>query len=438
MENFDDLTDLSESIWKDPSFPNFYTNEKALEHLEESFAEEAKKLRGGDFSFLKVEELYSNYKIEGIELNRDSLHSSLTSNLAGTKPGDKERGAVELLNLVTENKDKPLTHDLLQEMNKSLLVNDPDHSGVAGQYVGDMMIVKGNARFGEQVIVERGVPKERVNIEMDKFVEWYNGRDPSKPLQNALQGHLHFEKIHPFADGNGRIGRAVMNMSLMSDLKLDDPLAVSKGIQAFAGDYYKSFETNQLDLTDYVRNSGKILQKSLTETRKIVELTEMRRQLYNGGFNDRQVRGLNKVIAKEISSNFEGSLNRNKYIKLLGGNIDAKTAQRDLADLAQKGLLVKVGTLKATKYEIPIIRELHYQESKELFVRTVDNLKAEAMNNGFKTVHERAEQASTEFADSLEGVGKAKKANLVNRTQAYTRNEISMSELKKFIPRHDS
>lgn len=355
----DNIIDQSNPIWENPDFPHFYWNAKPLESIEKAAKEAALSLcnhKEDAEELLKIEEVYYNSVIEGIELNKQSIRSSLNKNLISQEPKDKEDGAVELLQLAISYRNKPLTHELIQKMNEVILVNHGDEniSQQAGQYVGDMLIIKGG-RIDQTIIEDKGVPKNRVKEEMTKFIDWYNTRNKDSPLANAIRGHLHFEKIHPFVDGNGRVGRAIMNMSLMSDLNLNVPLALSKAIQRNRKEYYQSFGLQSLDLTATLKTLSPIIESAIEETKKIINLTLFKKRVFEAELNTRQRKALDKIISLHIGDYFEGKLTNQKYRKLVGG-IDTKMAQRDLGSLVEKELLVKKGTQKGTHYILSALR----------------------------------------------------------------------------------
>ena len=69
-------------------------------------------------------------------------------------------------------------------------------------------------------------PPERVKEEMGKLLEWYHAQDDLHPLQTAAIFHGMFERIHPFEDGNGRVGRLLINIMLLT--KGFPPLIIRK------------------------------------------------------------------------------------------------------------------------------------------------------------------------------------------------------------------
>ena len=163
---------------------------------------------------------------------------------------------------------------------------------------------------------------------------------------------MYFEGIHPFEDGNGRIGRILMQMSLSRDFKRETPLAISRSIGKNKELYYDHFESG-LDITNAIKVMGKVLREAVSETKSIYELTYLRDTIENSGLNARQLKVMDRLVDYELrGKRFEGGLSNSNYRKISGS--DEKTAQRDLRELSKRGLLVKTGRLKATRYSLPI------------------------------------------------------------------------------------
>ena len=105
--------------------------------------------------------------------------------------------------------------------------------------------------------IGRGVKKELVHDKMTEFIECYNQCPSNTPLVNAIRGHVHFETIHPFCDGNGRIGRNLILMGLCRDLGRNTPLALSRSFNMDLKSYYRQFDAG-LDLTETMRLMVKV------------------------------------------------------------------------------------------------------------------------------------------------------------------------------------
>lgn len=339
----EDTIDLSNPIWKHPDFPGFYRSESALMQLESSIKREARKLpENANFGDVMISELMSNSAIEGVILSQDRLKSSLLGNFAG--PADKrEKNAIEAMKLAIEHCQQPLTHELIQQIN-GLFNESPDH---AGQYIGGVVLVK-SGKFGEKTIMDRGVESDKVDAAMSDFVKSYNSQGKSTPLFNAIAGHVHFEKIHPFSDGNGRTGRVLMNMALMRDCGLAHPLALSRAIQRETSAYYDCLGRSSLDLTQTVKDLAPMMLLAFKETARLCELTEYRKQSHAVDLNPRQRKVIDRLIAVELENGYTGKFSSPKYEALT--KTSESTALRDLGELVQAGLLVKKGASKGTHY----------------------------------------------------------------------------------------
>ncbi|MDB4265455.1 Fic family protein, partial [bacterium] len=226
----------------------------------------------------------------------------------------------------------------------------PDSIGI---YVGDMKIVSGDRLDRESTIVHEGASKDLVHEKMSEFIAWFNQCPPDTPLTNAVQGHVHFETIHPFCDGNGRIGRSLVLMGLCRDLGRDTPLALSRAFQQDSKTYYAQFEAG-LDLTSTIRSLAPLFINAVTETEKILELTAFRTRFADQSehLNPRQLKVLNRLIDYELRKGFDGGMSNSNYQKMTG--IGDRTALRDLAQLGELGLMIKTGQLKGTRYHLNV------------------------------------------------------------------------------------
>jgi Fic family protein len=344
-------------LWQEADFPHFYHNPAVSRVLEEKFQEEVSKLdqmlhtQEVGFDDVFTEEIVANSEIEGVILDRESVHSSFVSNL--TPVHEKEQGAVALTQMALAHCDRELSHDLLLSMHREIMkgANVPAES--IGNYVGDMKIVSGHRLDQEYTVVHEGVSKELVHEKMTEFIEWYHQCPADTPLTNAVQGHVHFETIHPFCDGNGRIGRSLILMGLCRDLGRNTPLALSRAFNKDLKTYYAQFQAG-LDLTSTLQSMNPLFLNAVKETGLLLELTAFRTKFFDQSedLNPRQVKVLNRLIDYELKGGFDGGMSNTKYQKMTG--IGDRTALRDLAELQELGLMVKTGQLKGTRYHLNV------------------------------------------------------------------------------------
>jgi len=230
--------------WAQDGWPEFRYDAKALLALERRFLLASGEVLGafrhvgqGDREQLQIEflseEALRTSAIEGEVLDRLSVRSSLRRHL-GLAPDaypikPREQGVSAMLVDVHSGFDSPLDHQTLFRWHQMLLAHDRSLQ-VVGDFRGHeeaMQIVSGSigqpSSIGQPTVHFEAPPSARVPDEMLKFVNWFNQTAPDGPAPMAAltrvgMGHLRFESIHPFEDGNGRLGRALAKKSLAQSI----------------------------------------------------------------------------------------------------------------------------------------------------------------------------------------------------------------------------
>jgi Fic family protein len=208
--------------WQQPGWPNFTYNSETLRSLEREFLLQSGELIGAykhigqnDQETLKIElisdEAVKTSEIEGEILNRASVQSSLRQQfgLGVEQPGVKpaERGISKMMVDLYQSFTTPLTDRTLFDWHMMLLSGDRSIKLISGYRThADPMQVVSGADYKRTVHFE-APPSGRVPDEMRCFIAWFNatapgGKSPLSALTRAGIGHLHFESIHPFEDGN--------------------------------------------------------------------------------------------------------------------------------------------------------------------------------------------------------------------------------------------
>ena len=102
-------------------------------------------------------------------------------------------------------------------------------------------------------------PSKQVPAEMKRFVSWFNRSGPHSvdtlpALTRAGIAHLYFESIHPFEDGNGRIGRAISEKAIAQNLGQPVLISLATVILAHRKAYYDALEraNKQNEITDWL------------------------------------------------------------------------------------------------------------------------------------------------------------------------------------------
>ncbi len=202
-------------------------------------------------------------------------------------------------------------------------------------------------------------PSGRMQSEMDLFNAWFNrtapdGEQPLPALTRAGIAHLWFVSIHPFEDGNGRIGRFIAEKALSQNLQRPTLIALAQAIEADRKAYYTALErvNRQLEITDWLIWFAKTVLDAQNLTIRNIRFLVEKSKLYarlGSSLNERQNRVLIRMF-KEGLSGFKGGLNAENYIRI--AKTSASTATRDLQDMVSKGALTRTGELKATRYHL--------------------------------------------------------------------------------------
>lgn len=363
--------------WMLKDWPQFSYDAKALEALEYQFSENS----GTVFGVLKhvQEESKDNFlvevlsdeaiktsEIEGEYLNRDSVQSSIKKNLGlaieKRKIPPAEFGISEMMVDLYLNYDKTLTHEQLFSWHKMITNGRRDIKdiGCYRTHEDPMQVVSG--RLDLPKVHFEAPPSKIVPDEMEKFVSWFNQihqKDVNQkllPLTKAGIAHLYFVSIHPFEDGNGRIGRAIAEKSIAQSTLRPSLISLSSTIDANKKSYYAFLEKSNttLEITDWLVYFSKTILEAQEHTLKRIDfLIEKTRffDRFSSQLNERQL----KVVKRLFDAGHKGfkeGLCANNYQTI--AKTSASTATRDLQDLINKQILIKTGTLKSTRYFLNI------------------------------------------------------------------------------------
>tara|TARA_B110000037_G_scaffold220712_1_gene289373 strand:- start:346 stop:1434 length:1089 start_codon:yes stop_codon:yes gene_type:complete len=354
--------------WERKDWPNFRFDAKVLLDFENRFLRESGTLLGA-FKHLDSEEQQSitvqliseealkTSEIEGEYLDRDSLQSSIRKQLGLQSDSKKvplaEQGITEMTIDLYENFRQPLDHKILFGWHKKLFKGRKNLKDV-GRYRTDpepMQIVSG-AIHNPKIHFE-APPSKSLTLEMDRFIEWFGNSKTSLPiLTRAGIAHSYFLSIHPFEDGNGRIGRALSEKALAE--KLDQPslIALAQTIESNKKAYYNALQgiNRSNELTDWLVYFSSTVLKAQKTTTQLVEFSIAKAKFYDRlstQLNERQAKAVTRLF-KAGPDGFKGGLSAENYIAIT--KTSRATATRDLSDLVNKGALTKTGTLKQTRY----------------------------------------------------------------------------------------
>ena len=313
-----------------------------------------------------VKEAIKTSAIEGEFLSRVDLVSSIRKNLGYTTPSyrikDKRaEGIAILLVKARENIESDLTEMQLFEWHKLLMMgNNAINSGQYRSHSEPMQVISG--AIGREIIHFEAPPSAQVPAEMQAFFEWFNETKPggklyiSNLLIRAAVAHLYFETIHPFEDGNGRIGRIIAEKTLAQGLKRPILMSLSTAIEADKKAYYSALKNAQRtnDLTDWIHYFSETILKAQQDFMATINFLLKKITFFNtyqSQLNEAQSKVINRML-EEGETVFVGGMNAKKYQSIT--QVSKATATRHLQDLVDKGILMPNKGGRSTNYQVDL------------------------------------------------------------------------------------
>ncbi len=307
---------------------------------------------------LSLEGLESS-RIEGEILDRESLQQSIRHHFGLNPPqkrrGDKESRMGELLCQVYESFNEPLTHEMLWQWH-SLLFDGASHIDEKGGYRthSEPMQIVSN-RYDSPTIFFEAPPSARIFQEMTAFIDWFNSKNARESLLGrAAIAHVYFESIHPFEDGNGRVGRVLVEKILSQGVGRPILIAISQLLEKRKKGYYAALgQCNRtLEVQHWVEFFAQVILEAHENSMQLLYFLIAKSKMLNalsGQINPRQTKALLRMF-EEGPDGFKGGLSAENYIAIT--KTSRSTATRDLVELVEKGALVKTGELRHTRYSL--------------------------------------------------------------------------------------
>lgn len=307
-------------------------------------------------------------EIEGERLNVESVRSSVARRLGLLRAGMVDKATPQTTALVgllldaTEHYDQPLTLERLCQWQAALFPAGPGITGInVGALRGDdpMQVVSG--RIDRPVVHFEAPPRERLEAELQDFLDWFNQPQTGlDPLLRAGVAHLWLVTLHPFDDGNGRVTRAVTDMALaQAERQAIRFYSLSAAIMARRAEYYDQLEATQkgdLYITPWLAWFLDVLedamQQALQRFHNVLAKSRFWQRHAQTQLNERQLKALNRLL-DGAGEDFRDGINAGKYQSLTKAS--KPTATRDLADLLEKGCLIKLpGGGRSTRYAVAL------------------------------------------------------------------------------------
>ncbi len=327
------------------------------------------RMEGLDFRFRSeaklstlTEDVIKSSAIEGERLDADQVRSLIARRLgleyAGTAvPSRDVEGIVEMMLDATQRFGEPLTKERLFGWHAALFPTG--YSGLYKITVADwrrpdgdpMQVVSGP--IGREKVHFEAPAARKLEKEMATFLKWFETASVDPVLKSGI-AHLWFVTIHPFADGNGRIGRAIADLALArSDGTAERYYSMSAQIEAERKEYYNQLEAVQrtgLEITPWLTWFLECLRRAIGRAedglQSALKKTHLWERIDPKLVNERQRKVINRLF-----EDFEGKLTSSKYAKLAKCSPD--TALRDIKELLERGVLHQdAGGGRSTSYSL--------------------------------------------------------------------------------------
>jgi len=311
-----------------------------------------------------VTEAIKTSEIEGEYLSRKDVLSSIKNNLGIVEKKEYVRdvhakGIATMITSARKTFKEPLTQEMLFKWHQMIF---PTATKIAvgnwRKHSEPMQVISGTV--GKEKVHFEAPPSKQVPKEMKSFITWFNntapnGRSPIKyaPVRAAI-AHLYFETIHPFEDGNGRIGRTVAEKALLQTVDTPLLISLSSTIEAEKNLYYEALKEGQRSnvVTNWIIYFVNVVLQSQTESEKLINFTLQKTKLfdtYKELLNKRQIKIVNRML-REGYKGFEGGMTAKKYMSI--AKTSKPTATRDLQKLLELGIFEVSGRGRNTSYQI--------------------------------------------------------------------------------------
>lgn len=289
--------------------------------------------------------------IEGETLDVDEVRSSIARRLgleqAGAALASRDvEGMVEMMLDATQNHAQPLTPERLFGWHAALFPTG--RSGMRKITVGAwrpvaagaMQVVSGP--MGREKVHFEAPSAEKLDLEMNRFLEWFEAANGVDSVIQSGVAHFWFVTIHPFEDGNGRIGRAMVDLALArADGTAERFYSMSSQMEAERKEYYLQLERGQrngLDVTLWLEWFLGCLSRAIAKADETLSGVLQKARFWEN-VNLQPVNERQRTVINRLLDGFEGKLTSSKYAKLAKCSED--TALRDIRALVERGVLIK-------------------------------------------------------------------------------------------------
>lgn len=363
--------------WQQSDWPHFRYDLTVIDDLLLKIAEKTGYIRGKVSHLtehmqteamitMMVEEAVKSSEIEGEYINRADIRSSIINMLGlqtqKTVVRDKRAtGIAEMMLDVRHTFKKALSQTKLFDWHLMLMSGNMNSNLRVGYWRTDnepMQIVSG---YHDKWKVHFEVPPaSALPTEMQQFIRWFNHTAPGKPqaikhaVVRAAIAHLYFESIHPFADGNGRIGRAIAEKALSQGFGYPVVLSLSQAMEEEKKEYYLALNaaSKSNEITAWLKYFATVILRAQSAVELQINFIINKAMIFDKFqtlLNERQLKVIKRMLQAGIEG-FKGGMSAKKYMIITGTS--KATATRDLHELFELKILNQTGSGRSVRYEL--------------------------------------------------------------------------------------
>jgi Fic family protein len=372
-------------IWQSKAWPNFECYAQALQPALASarlaqgrMLGVASSLKLVDLAALQLdewaEEAIATAQIEGEVLQVHSVRASAARRLgiegaSRVRRDARTEGTLDILQAAVQGWDKPLKQAALLDWHAALFPTGRSGltqltPGAWRTHAEPMQIV--TPRLGKPDVVHYEAPaSSAVPAQMKALLTWFEAHRVKPEMDGIVRSaiaHLWLEVVHPFEDGNGRIGRALSELALAQDMRSSQRLfSLSQQMLQDRAGYYAQLQAasaqGRMDVTAWVLWFVQCVEKACLATLGHMQAASAKTHYWSALNEDHpkltasQKKVLNKLYDAGPGG-YSGGMSTEKYVAIAG--VSRATAYRELTDMLDAGLLLRVGQGRGTRYEIAL------------------------------------------------------------------------------------
>lgn len=361
--------------WQQKDWPNFKYNLGGLEASLQLYGEKTGHIKGilsalpADTQLQAiinrmVSEAIKTSEIEGEYISRQDVVSSIKNNLglnAIIEPirDKRAKGIARLMLDIRATYQDDLTEATLHRWHKMLMEgNTKINAGTWRVHESPMQVVSGS--IGKEKIHFEAPPSQQVPAEMERFLKWFKETKKGgikeikiAAIRSAI-AHVYFETIHPYEDGNGRIGRAISEKALCQGANMPILISLSEAIEAKKQAYYQALMAAQRtnELSSWIRYFMNIVLTAQHNTELVINFTLKKAKFFDyfsNQFNPRQIKVIRRML-RDGETDFKDGMSAKKYMSI--AKTSKATATRDLQELVKLGAFRPFGAGRSSRYHI--------------------------------------------------------------------------------------